>query len=888
MISTGGTPLDNINPNATYSEQFTWNDTNGDLVFQNGEQTGAPVTTSGISTVIDPGFKRPYTDEFTAGLDRELMPGLGFNVTYTYRREKDQIATYNPNQPFATTLTTRADLGPDGVAGTGDDSTFQFYDRISPVNLTAVTNDPTLVQSYSGVEFTLDKRMSNRWQGLISYTLSRARFEDPSVNINPNSLLNASGRLADQTAVGTVMLSRQVGDRPHNFKLTGSYLLPWGEVLIGANFLAQSGAPVTRYVNTPLTVGGTTNVMVEEAGAHRLPTRAVLDLRVQKSIVFGARSLDFAMDVSNLFNSNVTWDARNLSGTINALPGGIPGGPVNVLPQFLSPAAVLGPRNMRFSAAFRFSQSTRTIRSRRRHSGAGAGCFASPTFKGRGIVTSAPYAAARSEELDDAHEFRTTRVSEVPRRGLRRRRRPGRRPAGPDRPRPGADAVPARRLRHAASTFLSFGPIAPTDRDDLVLPAGFRYLTVLAYGDRFTSSGERFGFNADFTAFIPRNADGTEGLLWREPRVRRHAPPTTTARRSPPSSAACPPCEDMKFDVGGSVVDIYLSSGGNWYVTPNSALNRRITADSLVIADGPALQGVSNVGGTLGNCSGCHTPWNTVLTCEENYQDYVPENLVDRRPGHGRRRLQQERHPLRLGGRDRSARSAVDSGEAHVARPVPPRERRRCGPPPTRPVIAYMGDDRTNGHVYKFVSAGRYMPGSAANKQLLVERPAVLGALQRRRQRPVDRAGAGHRAQPVSRAQCADGADRRDHARRGLRRLAGQHPDRRLPGQQPGRRDAHRAARGRRGAPGGQERVHRLHRQRHRAEQPVHQHLRRAGPHRRGQRRRPRARPSPGSAGRPAARTTRRRPATSSRRPTTCRSTRPPTCGSSPTSRRRT
>jgi hypothetical protein len=355
VLSTGGVPLDNINPNATYSEQYTWNDTNGDLVFQNGEQTGAPVITSGISTSIDSGLKRPYTDEFTAGVEREVIPGVGMQVTYTYRREKDQLATYNPNQPFATTLTTRADSGPDGVAGTGDDSTFQFYDRVSPINLTAVTTDPTLVQSYSGVEFTLDKRMSNRWQALVSYTLSKARFEDPSININPNSLLNASGRLADQTAVGTVMLNRQVGDRPHNFKLTGSYLLPWGDVLIGANLLAQSGAPVTRYVNTPLTVGGTTNVMVEGAGAHRLPTRTALDLRAQKNIPMGAaRSLDLAMDVSNLLNSNVTWDARNLSGTINARQAGLPTNPINVLPQFLSPAAVLGPRNIRFSAAFRF------------------------------------------------------------------------------------------------------------------------------------------------------------------------------------------------------------------------------------------------------------------------------------------------------------------------------------------------------------------------------------------------------------------------------------------------------------------------------------------------------------------------------------------------------
>ena len=197
----------------------------------------------------------------------------------------------------------------------------------------------------------------------------------------------------------------------------------------------------------------------------------------------------------------------------------------------------------------------------------------------------------------------------------------------------------------------------------------------------------------------------------------------------------------MKFDVGGSVVDMYLSSGGNWYVRQNSPLNRRITADSLVIADGPALQGVSNVGGTLGNCSGCHTPWDTILTCEENYQDYVPENLVT--DGQGT-----------VGGvfnKNGTHFGWVVEIDPHDPHSIPVKhtwlgrfrhENVSIRTAPTEPVIAYMGDDRTNGHVYKFVSAGRYIPGSGANKQLLVERPAVLGALQCRRHRPVDRAGA--------------------------------------------------------------------------------------------------------------------------------------------------
>ncbi len=268
-----------------------------------------------------------------------------------------------------------------------------------------------------------------------------------------------------------------------------------------------------------------------------------------------------------------------------------------------------------------------------------------------------------------------------------------------------------------ARSFLSFAPIAPTDRDDLMLPQGFRYETVLAYGDRFTNSSERFGFNADFTAFIPRNAAGTEGLLW----VNHEyvgSPTDAYGQAFAAVVGGVPNVQDMKFDVGGSVVDLYLSSGGNWYVKPNSALNRRITADSLVIADGPALQGVSNVGGTLGNCSGCHTPWDTVLTCEENYQDYVPENLVT--DGQGT-----------VGGvfnKNGTHFGWVVEVDPHDPNSIPVKhtalgrfrhENVSIRSAANAPVIAYMGDDRTNGHVYKFVSAAPYVPGSGANKQLL-------------------------------------------------------------------------------------------------------------------------------------------------------------------------
>jgi len=79
-----------------------------------------------------------------------------------------------------------------------------------------------------------------------------------------------------------------------------------------------------------------------------------VDLRIGKLFRFGSRDLEGAIDLYNLANANTAWDARPGSGTLNFLQGGVIGGPVNVLPQFGSPAQVLAPRILRFTVALRF------------------------------------------------------------------------------------------------------------------------------------------------------------------------------------------------------------------------------------------------------------------------------------------------------------------------------------------------------------------------------------------------------------------------------------------------------------------------------------------------------------------------------------------------------
>ncbi|MEZ5283458.1 MAG: hypothetical protein R2712_01360 [Vicinamibacterales bacterium] len=72
-------------------------------------------------------------------------------------------------------------------SSSGDDGTFEFYNRTSTANLVYLTNDPTSLQTYKGIELTLTKRMSNRWQMLAGYTFAHTRISGVSVNVDRTS-----------------------------------------------------------------------------------------------------------------------------------------------------------------------------------------------------------------------------------------------------------------------------------------------------------------------------------------------------------------------------------------------------------------------------------------------------------------------------------------------------------------------------------------------------------------------------------------------------------------------------------------------------------------------------------------------------------------------------
>ena len=337
-----------VNLNATYSELYAWNDKNGDLQFQPGEQQGTPVITSAASTSFDPGFSRPYTNEYTLGLDRELMGNTKLSVTYTYRQEKNLQAYVNtalPNSQYVPRTT--ADPGPDGVAGTTDDTTIQTYNRLSAANTVLINNDPTFEQTYKGVEITATKRMSSKWQMLAGLTLSKSQQFSKSeaastteLNYGPNALINTTGPITT--------------DVPVQFKLTGTYTLP-KDIALAANFRSQSGTPYNRQLSVPMTFGGSATVNVEPYNSDRLPALTTLDLQASHLFVVGDnKSLNVVFAVSNIFNANTVWSVRTLTGLASFREAGNPQGAINTYPQFGAPTNILGPRIARFGVTYRF------------------------------------------------------------------------------------------------------------------------------------------------------------------------------------------------------------------------------------------------------------------------------------------------------------------------------------------------------------------------------------------------------------------------------------------------------------------------------------------------------------------------------------------------------
>ena len=191
-----------------------------------------------------------------------------------------------------------------------------------------------------------------------------------------------------------------------------------------------------------------------------------------------------------------------------------------------------------------------------------------------------------------------------------------------------------------------FSPIEPSDADEVVLPEGFGYEIIRSSGDPL-GGGLIYGDHNDFVAYFPIDTleggdDSEDGILWVN---HEYINPMFWSGYTDTEGETKKTKEQIsreKAGVGGAVVRV-RKEGDSWGFVEDDELNRRIDATTPIGVTGPAagspemrMEGKSEVIGTFANCSGGVTPWNTVLTCEENFQDYYGQRTDDQgEPGQG-------------------------------------------------------------------------------------------------------------------------------------------------------------------------------------------------------------------------------------------------------------
>ena len=282
-------------------------------------QYDIPVSvTTPANFAVDPDLSNQYTDQFSAGVERQLAGGMGLSVSFVYKKEGDFIRLRDVRGTYA----------PRDIVDTfdGRTQTITVQSLTSGVGsqLPTVSNRDDLDQKFTGLVFEVSKRFSDRWQAQSSYTWQDSKaygggavtgstqqdFSGLSATggygRDPNDLLNAYGPTATNST--------------HSVKLSTAYVARWG-INLGGRYSYESGRPYGRLIIVRgMGAGqGDVTILAEPRGSYRLPTVNDFQIRVDKDLNFGGnKRLRLSMDVFNIFNSDTVLTLRNNSSQVTA------------------------------------------------------------------------------------------------------------------------------------------------------------------------------------------------------------------------------------------------------------------------------------------------------------------------------------------------------------------------------------------------------------------------------------------------------------------------------------------------------------------------------------------------------------------------------------------
>jgi hypothetical protein len=259
---------------------------------------------------IDDNIKHPYMNQYTVGIEREIMRDVSISLTYIHRENKDLIDSVNTTGLFVEKTITDPDNG----------QKYDVWNQTNPGTDKYIITNPKKAQypivqftpqrKYDGMEFVINKRFSNNWQLLASYVYGKATGNydnNMASNIgqsgmfkDPNNQINSEGHLTN--------------DPTHMLKLQGTVILPL-DINFSFYFSYITGNTYTRYVRVKLNQGNR-NIFTEPRGSRRLPDQKNLDLKLEKIFRFGDKTrVGVGLDIFNVFNTGVATGVRAQAGS---------------------------------------------------------------------------------------------------------------------------------------------------------------------------------------------------------------------------------------------------------------------------------------------------------------------------------------------------------------------------------------------------------------------------------------------------------------------------------------------------------------------------------------------------------------------------------------------
>ena len=259
---------------------------------------------SSTGKLFDDNLTPPTHNEWLIGTSRQLRPGLAGRAYFRYRKgehfwedtNNNARLLFNPPEGYARELyipdlaARLTQIGTGGTVGSYViaelDGAFTRYKELT------VEADWTHAKGFVKGSYTWSEYYGNFDQD------NSTVGNDANIFVGSSNIADGAGRQMWDNRLGTLR-----GDRPHAFKMYGSYFLPW-RANAGFFVMAQSGQPWERWSYEPyrtLTTSTTdTNRFEEPAGSRRTSPHAQLDLKYTQNLPLRAR-LNAQLDI-DLFN----------------------------------------------------------------------------------------------------------------------------------------------------------------------------------------------------------------------------------------------------------------------------------------------------------------------------------------------------------------------------------------------------------------------------------------------------------------------------------------------------------------------------------------------------------------------------------------------------------